>query len=139
MRIERMTDIREILRCLPFEQEIRNKGRDFGRISDLLLFVQSQLESPLFGFWIAYADDSDDIRGYAVGLINPIPGMQCLHILRIYAKDKDLFNRFYTVGKDWAKQWGVKKMQIAVPEKHAKAFQRLYGFDLMSINLERKL
>jgi len=75
MRIERITDIDEVIKCIPFEQEIRNKGRDNTRISKMLLFVRDQLANPLFGFWIAY-DNQDEVIGYSIAVLSLIPSME---------------------------------------------------------------
>ena len=135
MRIERTNDMAEILKCLPFEREIRKKGRDSSRESDMILFVKSQLESPLFGFWIAY-DDNNNIIGYISAIISLIPGMERLHLLRIYAKQKGLFQQFENILKDWTKQYKVKVAQMTT-KKHIKAFKR-YGYIPVSVNLERR-
>lgn len=136
MRIERTNDIAEIFKCLPFEREIRKKGRDSTRESDMILFVKSQLENPLFGFWMAY-DDSNNIVGYISAIITLMPGMERLHLLRIYAKQKNLFQQFENILKDWAKQYKVKIAQMTT-KKHIKVFQRKYGYVPVSINLERR-
>ena len=137
MRIERTNDMTEILKCLPFEREIRKRGRDSSRESDMLLFVQSQLSNPLFGFWIAYNDDK--IIGYTVAMINPIKGMERLHLLRIYTKRKDLMKEFENILKEWAKQFKIKIAQMTVTNgKMIKAFQKKYGYKVVSVNMERR-
>ena len=92
MRIERITEIAPVLECIPFEQEIRNKGRDKTRISKMILFVKDLLPSPMFGYWIAY--DEDKIVGYTIAMISLIPGMERLFLYRMYAKSKDLQKQF---------------------------------------------
>ena len=136
MRIERIYDIAEILKCLPFEREIRKKGRDSSRESDMILFVKSQLESPLFGFWMAY-DDNNNIIGYFSAIISLIPGMERFHLLRIYAKQKELFKQFENIGKEWMKQYKIKIAQMTT-KKHIKVFQKKYGYIPVSVNLERR-
>ena len=136
MKIERVNDIAEILKCLPFEREIRNKGRDNNRESNMILFIQSQLKNPYFGFWIAY-DDKNNIVGYLVALINLLPGAERLHLLRIYAKQKELFNQFEEILKQWAKQYKVKIAQMTV-SKNIKAIQRRYKYVPVSVNMERR-
>ncbi len=138
MRIERTNDIQEIMQCLPFEREIRKKGRDNTRESDMLLFIQSQLNNPMFGFWIGY-DEKNVIIGYVVAMISLFPGMERLQLLRIYAKQKDLFNEFEEVLKQWAKQFKVRICQMTVSSvKHVKVYQRKFGYKIVSINMERR-
>lgn len=137
MRIERITDLSEILKCLPFEREIRNKGRDRTRESDMLMFTRSQLQNPLFGFWIAY-DDKDDILGYCVALLNLFPGLQREYILRIYSKQKEVTSDLIEILSQWAKEHKVKLAQITV-NKNIKAMQRIFKFKPVSVNMERRI
>ena len=136
MRIERIYEISEILKCLPFEREIRKKGRDSSRESDMILFVKSQLENPMFGFWMAY-DNNNNIIGYISAMISLMPGMERLHLLRIYAKQKGLFKQFEDILKEWAKQYKIKIAQMTA-KKHIKFFQKKYGYNPVSVNLERR-
>lgn len=136
MRIERIYDMSEILRCLPFEREIRTKGRDTTKESHAMLFIQSQLNNPLFGFWIAY-NHKDQIIGYVCAIIGLLPGSERLHLLRIYAKEKELFNKFEEVLIEWAKQYKVKIAQITT-KKYIRAIQRKYKFIPVSVNMERR-
>lgn len=137
MRIERITDLSEILKCLPFEREIRNKGRDRTRESDMLMFIRNQLGNPLFGVWIAY-DDKDDILGYCVALLNLFPGIQREYILRIYSKDKKVTSDLVEILSQWAKEYKVKLAQITV-NKNIKAMQRIFKFKPISVNMERRI
>ena len=138
MRIQRTNDISEILKCLPFEREIRNKGRDDQRESNMLLFVQSQLNNPLFGFFMAY-DDENNIIGYMVTIISLLPGAERLHILRIYAKQKELMKQFEEVLKEWAKLFKVKSACMTVTNAQMiKAMKRKYGYKVVSVNMERR-
>lgn len=137
MQIRRTNDIQEVLKCLPFEREIRNKGRDDQRESKLLLFVQSQLHNPLFGFWIAY-DDEGNVKGYAVTVASLIPGVERLHILRIYAKN-GLMKEFEKVLKEWAKPLKLKIASMTVTDaRMIKAMQHRYGYKIVSVNMERR-
>ncbi len=137
MKIERITDIQEVMKCLPFEREIRNKGRDDQRESKMLLFVQSQLQNPLFGYFMAY-DDEGNVKGYVVTIINPIQGMERLHILRIYAKN-GLIKEFETVLKEWVKQFKIKIASMTVTDaRMIKAIQKKYGYKVVSVNMERR-
>jgi hypothetical protein len=137
VEIRRVTEIQEVLKCLPFEREIRNKGRDDQRESKMLLFVQSQLQNPLFGFFMAY-DENENVKGYIVTMISLMPGLERLHILRIYAKD-GLMKEFEEVLKEWAKQFRLKTALMTVSDSRmVKAMQRRYGYKVVSVNMERR-
>lgn len=138
MRIERTTDIQEILKCLPFEREIRNKGRDDQHEGKMLLFVQSQLGNPAFGFFMVY-DDENNVIGYTVGILSFMPGFERLHLLRIYAKQREVFNLIEETLKEWARPLKIKIAQMTVTGvKQIKAFQRRFGYKIVSVNMERR-
>ncbi len=137
MRIERTTDIQEVMKCLPFENEIRRKHRDSTKISDMILFISDMLDNPMFGMWIAY-DDEDLILGYIISMIVLVPGMQRLHILRMNAKTKTLRIEFENILRKWAKEYNVK-IAIMTTKTHIKALKRGFGFVPVSVNMERRI
>jgi hypothetical protein len=138
IRIERITDISNVLECIPFEQEIRNKGRDQTRISKMILFIKDQLLNPMFGYWIAY--DDDKIAGYAVAMLSLMPSMERLIVLRLYAHERELQKQFESVLVTWAKEYKIKTASITVANNSmAKALERIDGWKPISINLERKI
>ena len=133
MIVKRITDMEEIVKCIPFEVEIREKGRDSTKVQKMLLFVQSQLENPLFGFWMVY--EENEIKGYAVTLINPIPGMEALLLWRLYAKTKEVRELLEDTLREHADEFGIKKVQITT-NKNIKALQRKHHFKPVSVNME---
>ena len=135
MRIERTNQMSDFLKCLPFEREVRKKGREKNRESDMLMMIESMLLNPLFGLWIAY-DDNGNISGYVCAVLNPMPGSKKLFLLRIYAKQKELFDQFENILMEWAKKYKVKVCSMTVTS-NVKAFQRKYGFTPVSINMEK--
>ncbi|MCP4597048.1 hypothetical protein [Neptuniibacter sp.] len=137
MRIERATDMAEIQRCVPFEQKIRDKGRDDTKISDMLYSIKFLISNPQFGFWIAY-DDRGEVIGYFSALITIFPGAKRLNLLRIYAKQREVFEAFEKVGGEFAKEWGVKIIAM-IAKGHIKAFRRRHGFKVVSVNMEKEL
>jgi len=137
IRIERISDISEVMKCLPFERTIRKKKRDITRESDMLLFVQSNLLSPLFGFFIAY-NGEDEIIGYLVGYLSLFPGFERMQLLRLYMKEPWLEQEFKKVVDEWVKPFKIKIVQITV-SKNVKAIQRKHKFIPVSINMERRL
>lgn len=138
MRIERITEIEPVLECIPFEQEIRNKGRDKTRISKMILFVKDLLPSPLFGYWIAY--DEGRVVGYTIAMISLIPSMERLVLYRMYAKTKELQKEFSDILTKWSKEYKIKiACMTAENDSMAKAIQRIDGWKKVSINLERRI
>lgn len=129
--------MQEIMKCLPFEREIRNKGRENISERDMLLFVQSQLGNPGFGFFMAY-DDEGNVIGYVIGVLNIIPGFKRVHLLRVYAKKKEIFDGLMLAGSEWARAYKIDIVSITTA-KHAKAYKRHYGFKAVSVNMERRI
>lgn len=143
MIIERTRDLSEILRCLPFETEIRKKRRDRTRLQKMLLSIQAQLENPLFGFWIAYDSEEeiapdDRIIGYCIGIISLLPGFEGLYLHRIFAQTKEVRREFERILRTWAKENKIRKCVITV-SKNIKAIQRMHNFKPISINMERSI
>ena len=101
----------------------------------MLMMIESMLLNPLFGLWIAY-DDNGNISGYVCAVLNPMPGSKKLFLLRIYAKQKELFAQFENILMEWAKKYKVKVCSMTVTS-NVKAFQRKYGFTPVSINMEK--
>lgn len=138
MEIKRVTDIQEILKCLPFEREIRKKGRDHIRESQMLLFIQNYIDSQFFTFLIAY-DDENNILGYAVAYVTIMAGIgNKLHLSRLHAKRKGVFEALTDVLRQWAKEFNCKTVQISAT-KHIKAIQRRYKFIPKYVTLERRI
>jgi hypothetical protein len=137
MRIERINDLAEILKCMPFEREIRVKGRDRMRESDMLLFIRSQLDNPMFGYWMSYNDEGE-VNGYAIALLNLLPGIQREFIIRMYAKDSKLRDEFFNILAQWARAYKVKIQQTTV-HKNIKAISRKFKFIPISVNMERRI
>jgi len=138
MRIERITNIADVLECIPFEQDIRNKGRDETRISKMLLLIKDMLPNPLFGCWIAY--DEEGIVGYTMAVIVIVPSLQRMFIHRVYAKTKEVRDKLEDILTQFAKDYKIKIATITVPsERIARAMERLVGCKQVSINLETNI
>jgi len=138
MEIKRITDIPDVLKCLPFEREIRKKGRDNIRESQMLMFIQSYIDSPYFSFLMAY-DDNGEIIGYAAAYISIIAGIgNKLHLSRLHAKREDVFEALTDTLRTWAKENKCKTVQITATN-HIKAIQRKYKFVPVSVTLERRI
>ena len=137
MKIERTTDMQEILKCIPFEHRVTEKGRDRSRIKDRLLYLNAQIDNPYLGFWIAY-DDNNEVLGYTLASLVLIPGMERLHLLRMYAPTPEIRDAFENILRGWAKEHKVKFVQIAAA-KGVKALQRKYGFKPDSVNMVRRI
>ena len=135
MRITRITDIADVLECIPFEQEIRNKGRDNTRISKMILLLKDMLPNPLFGCWIVY--DEEGIVGYTMAAIVLVPSMEKMFIHRLYAKTKEVGNIIDDTLTQFAKDYKIKTAAMTVPnESLARVMERAFGWKQVSINLE---
>ena len=136
MRIERITDMAEVIKCLPFEATIRAKKRETIRESKMLMFIQSVIDNPFFGYFMVY-DDNDEVIGYVIGLMNLMPEMENLSIIRMVATTKEVRLLIEKTLTAWMKEYKVKKATITT-NKHIKAIKR-YGFNIVSVNMERRI
>ena len=136
-RIERVNDIQEILKCMPFEREIRKKGRDDQRESSMLLFVQGMIGNPSFGFWIAY-DSHDAVLGYCIAALSYIPGKERLIVIRLCSRIHALSEQLQSIMIDWGRKNHLRIAQIIVT-KNIKAMKRLFGVKPVGIVMERRI
>lgn len=123
---------------MPFEREIRKKGRDDEHEGKYLYFIQSQINNPAFGFWMVY-DENDNVVGYTVVMLSLFPGLERLHLIRIYAKQKEIQNLIEETLKVWVKPYKIKIAQMTVTDpRQIKAFKRRFGYKVVSVNMERR-
>lgn len=135
--IVRVVNLVEVMQIIPFERQIRRKGRDRSREADMLLFIKGMLGNPLFGLWMAY-NERKEMVGYTIALIAMIPGFERETILRMYAKDEEVRERLLDILFQWAKAFRIKTQAITVT-RNVKAIHRKYKFVPVSVNMERRI
>jgi len=137
MRIERITEIEPVLACMPFEQNIRNKGRDKNSISNMLLAVKENISNPTFGFWIAY--EGKKIVGYLSAVASLVKPLRRVVVWRIYAPKVNVQNEFKSIligfGKEHRIKPGVVRVEVF---KNEKVFERK-GWEKISTIMEKRL
>ena len=145
MFIKRTTDIQDIIRLVPIEVKLREKEKSSVKAQELLTFVQSQLNNPLFYAVIVYEDESEkDIMGYIMLLVIPfkIMDMQHVNILRVYYDPRYRKTNIREIGwqiaEQVAKNHGIKKVRIEV-KRGAKVYERSWGFKPVSTIMERRI
>lgn len=140
MRIIETRDINEVLKCLPMEVKIRNKGRDVTAIKDTLSLLKTAFEiNPYMRFFMAFPDDSDELIGYLVLIIHPEKELKIIHLYRIwYDGKKEVLNQFIEIIKYLAKEFKCKRLTIEV-FKNEKALERKWGFKKSSVIMERRI
>ena len=145
MYVKRTTDMNDILRLVPIEVKLREKEKTSVKTQELLTFVQSQLDNPLFYAILFFTDETEkDIMGYIMLLVIPfkLMDMQHVNILRVYYDPKYRNTEIKEVG--WqiaeaiAREHGIKKVRIEV-KRGEKAYQRTWGFKRKSIVMERRV
>ncbi len=143
MIVQRTTNMNDIFQTLPFEEYVSRKRRDMSRLRDRLLFVQSQLENPNFGFFVA--KDGEQIKGYSILFLVTIPGAEKAELLRIYAIDNESRDKLIAEMMRWCKENKVKVAKITLPWKgatnnrYARAIAKKFGFVPDSLNLVRRI
>ena len=145
MYIKRTNDINDIIRLVPIEVKLREKEKSSVKAQELLTFVQSQLNNPLFYAVIVYEDETEkDIMGYIMLLVIPfkIMDMQHVNILRVYYDPKYRKTNIRDVGwkivEEVAKHHGIKKVRIEAM-RGVKAYEKAWGFKARSTILERRI
>jgi len=136
MNIKRISDIDEVLQCIPHEQDIRNRGRDTTSISTMLLGIREMLDNPLFGFWIAY--DEGEVVGYMSAIASTLKAMKRLILLRMYAPKKDVQKEFKNILIDFGKEFKIKPGIVRIEMfKNDGAMQRR-GWKKVSTIMEKR-
>ena len=145
MHIKRTNDMNYIIRLVPIEVKLREKEKSPVKAQELLAFVQSQLNNPLFYAVIVYEDETEkDIMGYIMLLVIPfkIMDMQHVNILRVYYDPKYRKTNIREVGwnivEGVAKHHGIKKVRIEAM-RGVKAYEKAWGFKCRSTILERRI
>jgi hypothetical protein len=87
---------------------------------------------------IAY-DEDNNVIGFMVLFLVPIPGIKTINIQRIWYKpnQRQVLDEFIKIGRKWAKENDIKKVIITVTRPRIKALQRKWGFKVTSVNMER--
>ncbi len=139
IKIEKVYDIQEILKCVPIEEEIRKKEGNRYPLKNMLLFIVSQLQNPFFSFWMVYNKEREVI-GYMITLMSKVPGMEGIQVIRVWYDHKypKISKKFWKILKTEAKQNNIKKIMISV-ERRMKALQKKWKFKLVSVNMERRI
>jgi len=83
-------------------------------------------------------DDEDNVIGYTLAMLALIPGMERLHLLRMWAPVKEIRDAFIEILESWAKENHVKTAQITTT-KNIKVLKRKYGFVVDSVNMVRRI
>ena len=136
MIIKRATTLEEILECVPFEQEIRNKKRDNNSISNMLLGIKEMISSPLFGFWIAY--DDKKIVGYLSAVASVVKPLR-VFVWRIYAPAVETQDKFKNVLIEFGREHRIKPGIVRIEAfRNEKVFERK-GWEKVSTILEKRL
>ena len=87
MEVKETRNIQDVLECVPFECQIREKGRDRVTVKDMLYFTaQGFANDPSFRFFIFY--EQGRIVGYVALRILFDKYERGVHIIRVF-KDKN--------------------------------------------------
>jgi len=140
MRIERAKNLQEMMQCVPIENTMRKKEKELMPLKDFLLFLALHAENPNLAMWFVY-DEKKEIIGYTVAMLISMPGIQNIWIIRAWYDHhfKELPKIFMkkTLRK-WARENNIKKFSITI-NRGIKAYQRTWGFKVVSVNMERRI
>lgn len=145
MYVKRTTDIQDIIRLVPIEVKLREKEKSPVKAQELLAFVQSQLNNPLFYAVIVYEDATEQkITGYMflLAITIPIMDMKQVNVLRVWYDHTQDRKQMKEIGMEIirtvAKNHSIKKVKIEV-QRGAKVYERMWGFKPVSTVMERRI
>jgi hypothetical protein len=145
MYIKRITQIEDVLRLVPIEVKLREKEKSPVKAQELLTFVQSQLNNPLFYIVCVYEDETEkDIVGYMILFAIPfnLMDMKSVNILRVYYDPKyrhtDIRNIGWQIIEEIAKMNKIKKVRIEV-KRGMKAYEKTWKFKQVTTVMERRV
>lgn len=146
MFIKRITQIEEVLRIVPIENELREKEGTHIKTQEMLSLINSQLNNPLFYLIYVYEDKTEaNLMGYIIFIVIPIKlmDMKSLNILRIYYnhkyyKDSNIQKTGWEIIEHVAKQYDIHKIRIEV-SRGVKAYQKKWKFKPMRTVMEREV
>lgn len=146
MNIIRATTISEVLECIPIEMEIRKKEDERFPLKDILAFVESQLEQPYFGFYMAYEEEK--IIGFVILVYVPIKGFEQVQIIRIWYDHKypEVMDEFEKIAWQWKKETKAPRLTTTMDARRGgksnmnriRAFKRKWKFNIVGVELERR-
>lgn len=145
MFVKRTNDINDIIRLVPIEVSLREKEKSPVKAQELLAFVQSQLNNPLFYPIIVYEDETEEkIIGYIflLAVTIPIMDMKQVNVMRVWYDHKQDRKAMRDLGlniiREVAHYHGIKKVKIEV-QRGAKVYERMWGFKPVSTVMERRI
>lgn len=146
MRIIRASTIAEILECVPIEMDIRKKEMEHMKLKDMLAFLETQLEQPFLGFYIAY--EKEQIVGFMVLFYIPIRGLEQVQIMRIWYDHHypKVMDEFEQIIRQWKRETKAPKVTVSMDTMRngrsnmgrINALRKKWGFSIVSVELERR-
>lgn len=136
MIIKEIKTLDEVLKCVPYELKLMQKRRETAKMSDLIAFINTNLDNPLFKFWIVY--DNDVIQGYCFVFLNLTPGFKTLYLKRFNAFTSEARDMLIKTLEEVTKELKIEKASITL-KKNIRSISKKYDFKVVSVNLERRV
>lgn len=139
IEIRETRDIQDVLQCVPFECQIREKGRDKVPIKEMLYSTAQWFASdPDFHFFMFY--DEGRIVGYVALRLVKDRNERTVHIIRIYnGKSPEFWDAFKGLINAIKKAFSLTKMTGLASNDMMKRYLKRQGFSEAYTLMERRL
>lgn len=134
-------DIAEILKIIPHEIEIRQKGRDRKPLKDMLSSVKRRLETDN-QFHVFLAKDAEDkLTAYAFFALHCEPEEKRLELCRIWHDEERPSGLMQIVKalRRIVKQYKLESVTAIAQSKEMTAIAKEWGFKMAGVVMEKKV
>lgn len=140
IEIRETRDIQDVLQCVPFECQIREKGRDKIPLKDMLyLTAQWFASDPLFRFFLFIEDDR--IVGYCAIKVILDKYEGGIYVIRGYRDPgkPELMEMFWELARELGKFYKLDRVLFkAENDKIKESFEQKWGFKTTYTMMERR-
>jgi hypothetical protein len=138
IEIRETRDIQDVLQCVPFECQIRDKGRDPVPLKEMLYVTAQWFASdPDFHFFMFYEDGK--VVGYLALKLVKDRKDRAIHIIRIYnGKAQGFWEAFANLMNAIKKAFNIDKITGLASNEMMKRYLKKRGFKEAYTMMERR-
>ena len=144
IKIVKTSDPNVIEHILPFMEKLINKNHERYKLETFTKWLRSAISNPLVNIWIAvkqgnkfYANDTG-ISGYILSTITADIEVEYMNIVHLYSEEKHTAKKLLDASESWAKKHGIS-LSAGVTKRNPKAWEKKYGYKLISHNVMKEL
>jgi len=143
-QIIRTKDPNVIEHLLPHIEKLVNKTHEDYSVESFVKWLRVSISNPLVKTWIVikkrnkFVKGDTKIAGYAIGTITSNLEEEYFNISHLYSTEKQITKDLLNTIEHWAKKNGLSKIG-GVTKRLPKAWEKLYGYKLISYNLIKEI